>query len=343
MSTGGEHSYYELLGVSLNATAEEIKAAFRDLAHAWHPDKVQAAEAVKRSVEERFAAIRAAYEVLSDPVRRREYDAQLLELARNAERARLEQLIDTIRAHLAQAQWQSALSIARRIYDQNPEDAERADILATVALRIAGARAEAGESDDARELLRLAMRVASNADLRQRAAGDLDILRRRQQSSDSNDAADEGGGRAAQYQPRTNPASAQQGSASAAQTSRGIPTTFRQRRHGRIRPSRSWSSDEILSFIGVSLGTAYGAAVALCAAVLLWKMLSTGKFDPTVFVSLWSPTDIKLVNFFSNLIWLAIVIPAYIVVFAALLFLAAVALILLVVVGGAQLIWTALT
>lgn len=64
--------YYKILGVSQGASADEIKSAYRSLALKYHPDRVP--ESQKKSAEERFKEISAAYYVLSDPKRRKEYD-----------------------------------------------------------------------------------------------------------------------------------------------------------------------------------------------------------------------------------------------------------------------------
>jgi curved DNA-binding protein CbpA len=65
--------YYEILGVSREATAEEIKKAYRRLSLRWHPDQHRG----DKVAEARFKEINAAHAVLSNPVRRAAYDATL--------------------------------------------------------------------------------------------------------------------------------------------------------------------------------------------------------------------------------------------------------------------------
>lgn len=60
-------NYYDLLGVSKTASEEEIKSAFRKLAHKYHPDK-------KGGDEKKFKEVSEAYSVLSDKKKRAEYD-----------------------------------------------------------------------------------------------------------------------------------------------------------------------------------------------------------------------------------------------------------------------------
>ncbi len=63
--------YYEVLGVGRSANQGEIRAAFRKLARKYHPDVA----ADKTTAEEKFKELNEAYEVLSDPEKRKKYDA----------------------------------------------------------------------------------------------------------------------------------------------------------------------------------------------------------------------------------------------------------------------------
>lgn len=65
-----KRDYYEVLGVSKNATAEEIKKAYRKMAIKYHPDK----NPDDKEAEEKFKEAAEAYEVLSKPEKKQRYD-----------------------------------------------------------------------------------------------------------------------------------------------------------------------------------------------------------------------------------------------------------------------------
>jgi molecular chaperone DnaJ len=65
-----EKDFYKVLGVDKKASADEIKKKYRALARDLHPDKTQGDSAL----EEKFKAVSEAYDILSDPKKRAEYD-----------------------------------------------------------------------------------------------------------------------------------------------------------------------------------------------------------------------------------------------------------------------------
>jgi len=77
--------HYSALGLSPSATLADIKKAFRQQAALHHPDRSSAADAAAR-----FRLVQAAYEVLSDPDKRKAYDD-------NRQRNLLDSPIDTAR------------------------------------------------------------------------------------------------------------------------------------------------------------------------------------------------------------------------------------------------------
>ena len=70
-----QKDYYEILGVSKDASDDDIKKAYRKLAMKYHPDRwVNGTEEEKKDAEQKFKEISEANEVLSDPQKRQMYD-----------------------------------------------------------------------------------------------------------------------------------------------------------------------------------------------------------------------------------------------------------------------------
>lgn len=70
-----KRDYYEVLGVSKNASADEIKKAYRKIAIKYHPDRQSdKSEEEKKAAEEKFKEAAEAYSILSDSQKRQQYD-----------------------------------------------------------------------------------------------------------------------------------------------------------------------------------------------------------------------------------------------------------------------------
>ena len=65
------NKYYDILGINKSATPQEIKKAYRKLARQLHPDKHPGEE---QKYHEKFQELQAAYEVLSNPEKKKLYD-----------------------------------------------------------------------------------------------------------------------------------------------------------------------------------------------------------------------------------------------------------------------------
>ena len=94
---------YDTLSVPENATAEEIKRAYRKAVMRWHPDRNAGQEHVARAA---FLDIRNAYAILSDPAQRQVYDSVFAEEMRGQEAQRL-------REEQEQAEREAALRAAQ--------------------------------------------------------------------------------------------------------------------------------------------------------------------------------------------------------------------------------------
>ena len=70
MAQNGFKDYFKILGINRNATHKEIKSAFRKLAREFHPD----IHPHNESAESEFKEINEAYEILSDPEKKKTYE-----------------------------------------------------------------------------------------------------------------------------------------------------------------------------------------------------------------------------------------------------------------------------
>ena len=69
-----QKDFYAVLGVKKDATSEEIKKAYRKLAHANHPDSNPGDSAESRAKHDKFKGVAEAYDVVGDPDKRKKYD-----------------------------------------------------------------------------------------------------------------------------------------------------------------------------------------------------------------------------------------------------------------------------
>jgi len=97
----GAANHYALLGLSPQATAGELRQAFRSLSKRYHPDTT---ELPRAQAEAAFQQLQQAYFTLSDPERRRAYDASLTTPARPAV-VRLEPRPVPVRRALSGGEW----------------------------------------------------------------------------------------------------------------------------------------------------------------------------------------------------------------------------------------------
>lgn len=77
----GKINYYEILGITFNASSKEITSAYRKLALNYHPDRNK-----NPTAEEMMTRINTAYGILSDPKKRREYDTHLFSGTQQSQR-----------------------------------------------------------------------------------------------------------------------------------------------------------------------------------------------------------------------------------------------------------------
>ncbi|MFM6181729.1 MAG: pentapeptide repeat-containing protein, partial [Dolichospermum sp.] len=174
-------NYYEILGVELTATAEEIKEAYRNKAKELHPDTLprDVNETVRKLAEEKFKELNHAYQILSDADKKREYDAELIHLQRTDLTKKIGDFFD-------KGQLSEAVECAKQLYVLLPEDAECCDIYAEVLQASAIALAETNTAENltrAKEYLTTALEVVKSAEIKNQIAANLELLKSRKGTS----------------------------------------------------------------------------------------------------------------------------------------------------------------
>jgi molecular chaperone DnaJ len=111
----GVRDLYEILGISRDASGEDIKKAYRRLAREYHPDVNP-----DPAAEERFKEVTAAYEILSDPQKRQQYD--LYGQGRGAADFPFGDVADLFEAFFGQGTFGRRRTATRRTRTQHGED-----------------------------------------------------------------------------------------------------------------------------------------------------------------------------------------------------------------------------
>lgn len=168
-----QRNFYEVLGVPPNATTDEIKKKYREMAHKFHPDRPSVTD--KSVGQKYFAQINRAYGVLSDPEKRAKYDATL-DPANTAGRpvpakgsapssvgpltptqaANVTRLVADAETALLQNKLDNALSICQLVLKSDPRNAKALGFLGETLERI-------GKPQEAAAAYRQALQIAPSA------------------------------------------------------------------------------------------------------------------------------------------------------------------------------------
>ncbi len=87
IKTGKHNDFYKILGVDKKANDVDIKKAYKKLAMKFHPDRNNDSQEQKDEAEKKFKQIQKAYDVLSDPKKRQQYDLGGLDDNGNADQS----------------------------------------------------------------------------------------------------------------------------------------------------------------------------------------------------------------------------------------------------------------
>lgn len=130
-------NYYEVLGVERSASEQEIRDRFRNLARAHHPDRVKGTD--KAEAERKFQSLTEAVNVLTNPARRKQHDAEI-SVGINKGTADLTQVAKVYMSKGVKAFKEGDIRAAYENFDMavkhNPNDAKAFHYLALAASRI---------------------------------------------------------------------------------------------------------------------------------------------------------------------------------------------------------------
>jgi curved DNA-binding protein CbpA len=174
---------YELLGVARTATADEIKTAYRSWAKVTHPDAGGTAEA--------FQAFSEAYEILSNPESRAEYDttgsttSQRIGIERRKALEIVDSLVENIIAEVANSQNEPVYNadivakMQEALVNRIREKEQILERNAKVILRMTGLLKRFGVKDGAENVIARMIENRINAMTRMLDDGDIDLTRHR--------------------------------------------------------------------------------------------------------------------------------------------------------------------
>jgi curved DNA-binding protein CbpA len=171
-------NYYQLLEVPPTAPGAEIRQAYLARLQIYHPDKYPALPAeLKTLLADQTKTLNAAYETLSDPVRRREYDADRQSQAQSQAQAQAQiskrAYFAQIETLLAQGNRPAALKAARELHQHYADDPTCRNLYATQLQALGHHRAQQNQRDPALNSFKLAFNIAADPALKQRIQQDL--------------------------------------------------------------------------------------------------------------------------------------------------------------------------
>lgn len=137
--------YFELLGLSRDATGDQVRAAFFELAKRWHPDRLgPALESHRASVAKIFAKLNEAHRTLSDDGKRKSYLERIASGADSTDPGEVERLVDAAQEYqqaevlFKRGSLEQAADILRRCVAADPEPPEYPTLLAWVEAQLLG-------------------------------------------------------------------------------------------------------------------------------------------------------------------------------------------------------------